>query len=136
MSLAFQGLGRKFGRRAFRRFAVPGAAVSWAPTARKSVAGETWPLSDIGRGGLSLLTNNPLAAGSEISILVFLPKKTQPFELLGKVAYSIARGPGLTYRYRVGVEFRPFAQSEGCNPLQSLKAIEALERTYGKRKSN
>ena len=80
------------------------------------------------------MTNNPPTVGSDITLLIFLPKKTEYFELLAKVIYSIPRGPGLTYGYRVGMEFKPFAQSEGCNPIQSFKTIEALEKTYGKRK--
>jgi len=134
MNLNLQALGRKLGRRAHDRFVVPGAVVSWVPIGQKSIAPETSPLSDISRGGLSLLTNEPTTVGSEITLRLFLPKKTVSLDLLGKVIYCNARGPNLTYGYRIGVELMPFAKTAGCNSLQSLDTIEALERTYGKRK--
>jgi Tfp pilus assembly protein PilZ len=133
MSFALKRFGRRLGRRVSNRFVVPGAAVSWVSTGQDSDPNMNWPLSDIGRGGLSLLTNNPPAVGSEISLLVLFPKKPEPVELSGSVIYSVPRGPRLTYRYRVGVRFEAFAQSGNCNSLKSLSVIEELERTYGKR---
>ncbi len=127
-------MARKFDRRNHDRFTVPGAAVSWSHGSRESLPDETWPLSDISKGGLSFLTNDPPAVGLEISLLVFLPATTQTLELAGTVVYSIPRGPRLTYGYRVGVEWKPFAQSDGGNPIESLEVIETLRRTYGKRK--
>jgi Tfp pilus assembly protein PilZ len=134
MNLNIQALGRRLGRRAHDRFTVPGAVVSWAPIWQKSIITETSPLSDISRGGLSLLTNGPTAVGSEITLRLFLPGKTGSFDLLGKVIYCNPRGPSLTYGYRIGVELMPFTQTVGYNSLQTLNTIEALERTYGKRK--
>jgi hypothetical protein len=34
----------------------------------------------------------------------------------------------------VGVALMPFEQSDGCNSLQALKQIDALEQKFGKRK--
>ncbi len=90
-------------------------------------------MSDISKGGLSFLTNDPPTVGSEISLLVLFPAKPQTIELLGTVVYSIPRGPRLTYGYRVGVEFKPFAPSDGGNPVEILDVIETLKRTYGRR---
>jgi len=136
MDIDLQALGRKLGRRNHDRFNIPGAIVSWMFTGQKSFSDKTSPLSDISRGGLSLLTNDPPTVGSDITLRIFLPQKTRTFDLLGKVIYSASRGPRLTYGYRIGVELMPFAQTEGCNSLQSLNMIEALERTYGKRRKN
>jgi len=131
MSLASQRFGRKLGRRTHNRFVVRGAAVSWVLNGQRPFPDETLPLSDISRGGLSFLTNDPPTAGSEIVLLILLPNKTDTLELLGKVVYSISRGPRLTYGYRVGVEFKPFAESAGCNSRGALDVIEALERRHG-----
>ena len=134
MSLNFQEFGRKLGRRSYDRIIIPGAIVSWVLTGQKSFSDQTSPLSDITKGGLSFLTNDPPTVGSEITLRIFLPKKTGTFDLIGKVIYSRARGPRLTYGYRIGVELIPFTQTDGCNSLQSLSMIEALIRKYGKRK--
>jgi Tfp pilus assembly protein PilZ len=80
------------------------------------------------------LTNDPPTVGSDISLVVLLPAKTQTLELLGTVVYSIPRGPRLTYGYRVGVELKPFAQSDDGNSVESLDMLETLKRTYGSRK--
>ena len=134
MNMELQELGRKLGRRRRDRFIIPGATVSWVLAGQQPFPDETSPLSDISRDGVSLLTNDPPTVGAEITIRVFLPQKTENFDLLGKVIYCNPRGPRLTYGYRIGVELLPFAQTDGCNSLQSLDMIEALERKYGKRK--
>jgi len=132
MGLNLQALGRKLWRRDYNRFNIPGTIVSWASTDPKSFSDETSPLSDISRSGLAFLTNNPPTVGSEIILCISLPKKRGTFDVLGRVIYSVHRGPGLTYIHRIGVKFLPFAQTDGCNSLQSLNMIEALELTYGK----
>jgi hypothetical protein len=134
MSFNLHEFSRKLGRREYTRFIIPGAAVSWKPAGGKSFPDQMSPLSDISRGGLSLLTNDPPKVGSELAFLVFPPNDSGSIELLGKVRYSVARGPNLTYKYRVGVELKPFEQSKGCNTLQALSQIESLEQKFGKRK--
>jgi hypothetical protein len=134
VSFDLKDLSRKFGQRAFIRFTVPGAAVSWMPEGQKAFSEENMPLSDISRGGLSFLANEPPATGSNIFLKIFLPQNNETLELLGRVVYSNSRGPGLIYRYRVGVELKAFVQSEGGNPPQSLKVIEAFEMKYGMRR--
>jgi hypothetical protein len=127
-------LSRKFGQRAYIRFTVPGAAVSWMPEGQDSFIEDSIPLSDISRGGLSFLSNDPPTVGSGIFVHIFLPQNKETLELLGRVVYSVPRGPGLIYRYRVGIELKAFVQSEGCNPPHSLKVIEAFENKYASRR--
>ena len=136
MDFVLKDLGRKLGRRAFKRLTIPGAVVSWMLKGQESFPDTQWPLSDISRAGLSFLTNEPPAIGSEVSLRVFLPQSNETLELHGSVVYSIPRGPRLTYRYRVGVESKAFAQLEAENSPQLLKIIEASERKYGKQKKN
>lgn len=131
MRNVFHEMSRKLGKRAYNRFVVHGASVSWMSGQGKSFPDETWPLSDINTTGLSFLTNKAPKAGSEISLLITLPKKSDIFKLLGKVIYSLPRGPGLTYRYRIGVKFKEFAESGGCNSLSTLNKIKELEAIYG-----
>jgi hypothetical protein len=133
MDFVLKDLGRKLGRRAFKRLTIPGAVVSWMLDGQESFPDARWPLSDISRAGLSFLTNEPPAIGSAVSLRIFLPQNKETLELHGSVVYSIARGPRLTYRYRVGVESKAFAQLEAENSPQLLKIIEASEPKYGKR---
>ena len=139
MSLNFHDIGRKFGQRSNSRLFIPGAVMSWKLPGQQSFSETRSPLSDISISGLAFLTNNPPDVGSEISILVSLPQKTDvkidAIELLGEVKYCMTRGPRLTYKYRVGVELRPFEPSDGCNSPQVLEQVKALEKTFGKRRS-
>lgn len=92
------------------------------------------PLSDISRGGLSFLANNPPEIGTEIFLQIFLPQNSETLELLGRVVYSNSRGPGLIYRYRVGIEVKSFVQSGDANTPHPLKVIEAFEWKYAPRR--
>jgi Tfp pilus assembly protein PilZ len=136
MRLNLNELSRKFGQRAFIRFTVPGAAVSWMPQGQESFSETSMPLSDISRGGLSFLANEPPAIGSDIFLHIFLPQNKETIELLGRVVYANPRGPGLIYRFRVGVELKTFAPSEGGNSPHSLKVIETFEWKYAKRRQD
>jgi hypothetical protein len=128
-------LGRRFGQRAHGRLFIPGASVAWKLAGQKSFPESRFPLSDLSAGGLAFLANNPPDIGAEIAILVSIPQKTDAFEVKGEVKYSILRGLRLTYKYRVGVEFHPFNKAEGCNDLQVLDELNALEKAFGKKRS-
>ena len=127
---------RKFGRRVFDRFSIPGATISWRLPDQDSFPDERLPLSDISKFGLSLLANTPPEVNSNVALRVNLPKEPARVDLLGKVIYVVYRGPGLTYEYRVGVELKPFSENEGDNSPESQQAIEDLERMYGKKLDN
>lgn len=133
MKPSLQKISRKFGHRVSDRFSIPGASISWKSMDQDSFPGETLPLSDINRYGLSLLTNTPPKANSYISLRIHLPKKPEKLDLLGKVMYAHLRGPGLTYEYRVGVALKPFSENKGDNPPELQQQIEELEQMYGKR---
>lgn len=125
-------MSRKFGKRAHDRFSIPGATVSWVYRGQGPFPEETTPLSDLSRNGFSFLTNTPPEVNSEIHILISLPRNPGHLELFGKTVYSVFRGPGLTYEYRVGAQLEPFSQDEEENNAESQKDIEELEDLYGK----
>lgn len=133
MKTSLHKISRKFGRRVSDRFSIPGATISWKPMDQDSFPDETLPLSDINRFGLSLLTNTPPEINSYISLRINLPKQPEKLDLLGKVMYTLLRGPGLTYEYRVGVALKPFSENEGDNPPELQQRIEELAQMYGKR---
>jgi hypothetical protein len=127
---------RRYERRAFVRFTVPGAAVSWKSDGQNSFSEAGMPLADISKGGLAFLSNNPLAAESEIIVQIFLPQGKEYLELLGRVVYAVPHGPGLVYRYRVGVQVKAFLQTESGNSSQSLKVIESYEGRFAGQEGN
>ena len=133
MKSNFEKISRKFGRRAHERITIPGSTVSWKALAQASFPDEALPLSDFNRFGIAFLSNTPPEVDSEISIKIHLPKPPEKMELSGKVKYSIFRGPGLTYEYRVGVQLRQFSTTEGDNSPQIQDVLEELERIYGKK---
>ena len=125
-------MARKFGKRAHDRFSIPGATVAWVYRGQGPFPEETTPLSDLGRDGFSFLSNAPPEVNSEICILISLPRDPGQLELIGRTVYSVFRGPGLTYEYRVGAQLKPFSQNEKEDEQESQKAIEELEGLYGK----
>jgi hypothetical protein len=128
--------GGKSERRAFVRFTVPGAAASWKSYGQNFFSEADMPLADISRGGLAFFSNNPPLAESDIFIQVFLPHGKEYLELLGRVVYAVPHGPGLVYRYRVGVQVKAFLQTEFGNSSHSLRVIESYEGKYAKRKED
>ena len=132
MKSTLHKLGRKLGRRAHERFTIPGASVSWVKDDPGPFPGDPLPLSDISKIGLAFLTNHPADEGAEVFLRVHFPKPPEFLELRGIVRYSIPRGPGLTYEYRIGIEFKPFSGEAGCNPPDAIGRILELEQMYGK----
>jgi hypothetical protein len=133
MKSNYQKTNHKSGRRAYERLSIPGVTLSWKYMDESSFPDETLPLSDISRFGVAFLTNTPPEEDSDISLRINFPKPPKLLELYCKVIYSIFRGPGLTYEYRVGVNLKPFSGAEGDNLPQSQEVIEELEQMYGKK---
>jgi hypothetical protein len=124
---------RRFEKRAFTRFTVPGASLSWMPNGQDSFSESDIPLADISRGGLAFLSNNPPTVGSSLFIKIFLPQGKETIELLGRVIYSIPYNPGLIYRYRVGVQVKALLDT---NASQSMNVIKEYEDKYAKPKED
>lgn len=125
---------RDFRDRRFARFAIPGATVSYKSSGfwqrRKNLAlEEKSPVVDIGKGGISFLTDRPPRARR--IILLFNYSNTEDALLLeGSVVYHAPRSNRIGLRYRVGVEFLPFSAKPGDNSLEALGVLDKLERTY------
>jgi hypothetical protein len=120
--------------RAFVRFTVPGASVSWKSNGGGIFSEADMPLADISRGGLAFLSNKPPELDSNILVQIFLPQGKQMLELHGRVVYSIPYNPGLLYRYRVGIEVKSLLNAERGNA--PMKVIEAYEGKYANRKDD
>jgi hypothetical protein len=133
MNANLNELNCKHNQRAFTRFTVPGATVSWMPNGQNKYSEANMPLSDISKGGLSFLTNEPPEVEADIYIRISLHQGSAPIELIGRVVYASPFGPGLIYKYRIGVEMKKHVQSKDGNGVTSSQVIEAFECKYGQK---
>jgi len=121
-------------RRTCERFVIPGATIAYKLHGffKKHLpfTDKLYPTTDLSKGGISFLSDTPLSENKELSVLLNIPEKESPIQFEGKVAY-ISLDSGASYRYRIGVQFKPFGTKEGLNSLDNLKDLEKLEKTYG-----
>jgi AraC-like DNA-binding protein len=81
------------------------------------------PLVDLSRGGFALLSDSPVATDKRVSVMLKFPGKSEELQLEGRTIYAVATGIA-GFRYRIGVQFMPFADRMGCNPPKALALLE------------
>ena len=87
------------------------------------------PVVDLSKGGLCFLTNKTVKEEKDISIFLRTSNNEDPIPIEGKVMYMM-RNTGVSYQYRIGVQFKPFGKKEGFNSLEHLKRLDELEKNY------
>jgi hypothetical protein len=121
-------------RRICERFIVPGSAITYRVqrffTRNQPFTNTLYPVTDLSKGGLSFLSDNPLKENKKISLRLHTSEKENPIQLEGKIAYVVIN-PGGSYKYRVGIKFNPFGTKEDFNRLENLNRLEELEKAYG-----
>jgi hypothetical protein len=126
-------------RRTCERFIIPGSTIAYKVHGllkrHQPFTDVRYPVSDVSKGGLSFLADTPLKEEKEVSILLHISEKEDPIQLEGEIAY-VSLNTGASYRYRIGVQFKPFGTEEGFNSLEYLNRLEALEKTYGAGRKN
>jgi len=116
--------------RARRRIAIPKATLRYRMIGfwrRKSDFSGHCPLVDLSPDGLAFLADQARKPDRGILLVLNLPGETETLQLRGRIVYSVATGI-VGYRYRIGVQFLPFAERRGCNSLKALDVITRLER--------
>ncbi|MBI5101437.1 MAG: PilZ domain-containing protein [Nitrospirae bacterium] len=119
-------------RRACERFIVPGATASYRVEGIISsghFTGDSFPVVDISRGGLRLLTHNPLKVEARVTLKLFVSDDAVSLDLKGKVSW-IAPNPERSYKYQVGIQFEPYGVQRGQNSHETLKSLKELEKTF------
>jgi hypothetical protein len=119
--------------RARHRFIIPKAAVRYRMSGfwhKESEFSSQCPLVDISRKGLAFLSDQLAAVNRRISLILKFPGE-EALQLEGRVVYAIATGI-IGYRYRMGVEFLPFADKRGCNTLTSFDILVRLEEIHAR----
>jgi hypothetical protein len=120
-------------RRTCERFVIPGSTIAYTLHGffkkQQPFPDKFYPVTDLSKGGISFLSDIPLRENKELSVLLNISEKDSPLQLEGKVAY-ISLDSGVSYRYRIGIQFKPFGTKEGLNSLDNLNHLEELEKTY------
>jgi AraC-like DNA-binding protein len=81
------------------------------------------PLVDLSCGGLALLSDAVLATDKPISLMLKFLDKSEEIRLEGRTVYAVATGIA-SFRYRIGIQFLPFANRRGCNHPKALDILE------------
>jgi hypothetical protein len=96
---------------------------------RKSDYSGQCPLVDLSRSGLAFLADQALEPPRRLSMQLKFPGGEETVQLEGRVVYSVATGIA-GYRYRVGVQFLPFAERRGFNSPKILDTLVELEKMH------
>ncbi len=119
-------------RRACERFVIP-----WA-TASYSVEGlifsghfteDLFPVADISRGGLRLLTDSLLKAEAKVALKIVIPGDADALDLKGRVTW-VALNPERSYKYQAGIQFAPYGEKKSENSHEALERLKALEERF------
>ena len=119
-------------KRARRRVFFPKTTVKYQVHTlwiRKSKYSDPHPLVDLSSEGLAFLSDEAPKPQKRVSMILKFPGEESEFRLRGHIAYTLATGIA-GYRYRVGVQFLPFADRRGCNDLKTLDFLLQIEKTY------
>ncbi len=123
-------------RRVCKRFAVPGATVSYSlketPSSDEK-KDESWdeefcPVEDISCGGIRYAGKKPLKINSYITVKILIPGERTPLTVYGQVRWlSTEEDINVC---RTGVQFNPYGEGEGKNyPGLMVKLLE-LEHKF------
>lgn len=119
-------------RRACERFVIPWATASYRVEGLISSGHFTedlFPVVDISRGGLRLLTGNIIKAEAKVVLKIFIPGDADALELKGRVTW-VALNSERSYKYQVGIQFAPYGEKKGENSREVLKRLKALEERF------
>ncbi len=114
-------------------FDIPGATVSYKlkkPLLTKTSYGEEFcPALDLSRGGLRFLSQEELKIGTPILLKISIPGERIPLELYAQIRW-VAPNVGMSYKYQIGAQFKPYGEKKGQNYPGSLVKIIALEQKF------
>jgi AraC-like DNA-binding protein len=118
--------------RARQRLTIPKATVRYMIYSfgfRKTGYSNQCPLVDVSQAGLAFLTDQNLKPQKRILLLLKLPGIEDALHLRGSVVYSVATGIAY-FRFRIGVQFLPFSDRRGHNPLKAREILTGIEKTF------
>ncbi len=116
--------------RAEQRLSVPGATITYLLRGRgirNPVPSGPYPIYDLSSGGMAFLCNHPLKPGRELWAVIECARMPGPFALGCRVVYAVAENVA-NFKYRLGVQFKPFEAGRSSNPPESLMLLNRLMR--------
>lgn len=119
-------------RRACERFVIPWATASYKVEGLISSGHFTedlFPVVDISRGGLRLLTDSLLKVEAKVALKIFIPGDADALDFKGRVNWA-APHHERSFKYQVGVQFAPYGEKKGENSLEVLKRLKVLEERF------
>lgn len=119
-------------RRACERFVIPWATASYKVEGFISSGHFTedlFPVVDISRGGLRLLTNSLLKVEARVTLMILIPGDAVALDLRGKVNW-VAPNLEKSFKYQVGIQFAPYGENKGENSLEVFKRLKAIEERF------
>jgi len=112
------------------RIVIPGATIQYRIRGfwpYRCAFSNPCPVIDLNSSGLGFLTDLSQKPGKCVSLILTLPGINELLELKGRIVYSLATGIS-GYRYRVGIQFLPFAKRRGRNSFEALAILNRLEK--------
>jgi hypothetical protein len=88
------------------------------------------PLVDFSSGGLAFLADISQLPGKRSTLFLKFPGREDELRVEGNVVYAVATGI-VGYRYRIGIQFLPFADRRGCNSPKVLDVLVQFETDAG-----
>ena len=119
-------------RRACARFVIPGATASLRVKGlifSGNFTKDSFPVVDISRGGLRLLTDSLFKAEAGVTLKIFIPGEASALDLKGKVNW-VAPNIERSFKYQVGIQFAPYSDNKGENNLEVFERLKALEKRF------
>jgi len=119
-------------RRKCKRFKIPGTRLSFKVRSlflKRKYTEECFPTGDISKGGLMFSNYKPFKKNARISMKIFIPGEEDPWIMRGRVRW-IMLSPGMSYRYKVGIEFDPYGKDKRSNNPIYLEKLRDLEEKY------
>ena len=119
-------------RRACERFVIPWATASYRVEGLISSGHFTedlFPVVDISRGGLRLLTDSLLKVDTRVTLKISIPGDAGAVDLKGKVNW-VAPSLERSYKYQVGIQFAPYSEKKGENSLEVFNTLKSLEERF------
>lgn len=118
-------------KRRCHRFDIPGGEGRYKKNGLLSLTrgfSKTSPVCNISKGGLSILCEEKFQRGEKVMVQLLVPDEN-PLNLISRVR-RLEQWSGSGFN-ALSVEFMPFGNQRGMNPMEALDSLRRLESQFG-----